>query len=82
MSWMGAVLKSGVSWRHLLYTLLHFPWATFTFVVAITFWTYGLAALTYPLWFWLFPVFGGRAVSSCTGTAPTRSIWTRPASWR
>ncbi|MFG3406255.1 sensor histidine kinase [Streptomyces sp. NPDC048142] len=58
MSWMGAVLKSGVSWRHLLFTLLHFPWATFTFVVAITFWTYGLAALTYPLWFWLFPAFG------------------------
>ncbi|MEV6451812.1 sensor domain-containing protein, partial [Streptomyces anulatus] len=60
LSWMGAVLKSGVSWRHLLYTLLHFPWSVFTFVVAITFWTYGLAALTYPLWFWLFPVFGGQ----------------------
>ncbi|MFJ1801249.1 sensor histidine kinase [Streptomyces sp. NPDC088180] len=60
LSWMGAILKSGVSWRHLVYTLLHFPWATFTFVVAITFWTYGLAALTYPLWFWLFPVFGGQ----------------------
>ncbi|MEU7738039.1 sensor domain-containing protein [Streptomyces griseus] len=60
MSWMGAILKSGVSWRHLLYALLHFPWATFTFVVAITFWSYGLAALTYPLWFWLFPVFGGQ----------------------
>ncbi|MFB6665180.1 sensor histidine kinase [Streptomyces parvus] len=60
MSWMGAVLKSGVSWRHLLYTLLHFPWATFTFVVAISFWTYGLMALTYPLWFWLFPMFAGQ----------------------
>ncbi|MFQ6849894.1 sensor domain-containing protein [Streptomyces sp. 35M1] len=60
MSWMGAVLKSGVSWRHLLYTLLHFPWATFTFVVAISFWTYGLTALTYPLWFWLFPMFAGQ----------------------
>ncbi|WP_411081800.1 sensor histidine kinase [Streptomyces sp. cmx-18-6] len=59
MSWMGAVLKSGVSWRHLLYTLLHFPWAVFTFVVAVTFWTYGLAALTYPLWQWMFPVYGG-----------------------
>ncbi|MFB8384178.1 sensor histidine kinase [Streptomyces rubiginosohelvolus] len=60
MSWMGAVLKSGASWRHLLYTLLHFPWAVFTFVVAITFWTYGLMALTYPLWFWLFPMFAGQ----------------------
>ncbi|MGW6463917.1 sensor histidine kinase [Streptomyces rubiginosohelvolus] len=60
MSWMGAVLKSGASWRHLLYTLLHFPWAIFTFVVAISFWTYGLMALTYPLWFWLFPMFAGQ----------------------
>ncbi|WP_199889955.1 sensor domain-containing protein, partial [Streptomyces badius] len=60
MSWMGAILKSGVSWRHLLYTLLHFPWAVFTFVVAISFWTYGLAGLTYPLWFWLFPAFAGQ----------------------
>ncbi|TGZ07887.1 sensor histidine kinase [Streptomyces rhizosphaericola] len=59
MAWMGAVLKSGVSWRHLLYTLLHFPWAVFTFCVAVTFWTYGLMALTYPLWQWIFPVFVG-----------------------
>ncbi|MEE1735071.1 sensor domain-containing protein, partial [Streptomyces sp. BE147] len=27
MSWVGAVLKSGVSWRLLLYSLLHFPGA-------------------------------------------------------
>ncbi len=74
MSWMGAVLKSGVSWRHLLYTLLHFPWATFTFVVAISFWTYGLMALTYPLWFWLFPMFAGQDGIRCTETATTRSI--------
>ncbi|MFD7744711.1 sensor histidine kinase [Streptomyces sp. NPDC059698] len=60
MAWMGAILKSGVSWRHLLYTLLHFPWSTFTFVVAITLWSTGLTTLTYPLWFWLFPVFGGQ----------------------
>ena len=33
MAWVGAVLKSGVSWRHLLYALLHFPWAVFSFVV-------------------------------------------------
>ncbi|PWS39508.1 histidine kinase [Streptomyces sp. ZEA17I] len=59
VAWMGAILKSGVSWRHLLYTLLHFPWAVFTFCVAVTFWTYGLMALTYPLWQWIFPVFVG-----------------------
>ncbi|MCX5236621.1 sensor histidine kinase [Streptomyces prunicolor] len=59
MAWMGAVLKSGASWRHLLYALLHLPWAVFSFVVALSFWSYGWALLTYPLWFWLFPMYGG-----------------------
>ena len=59
MAWMGAVLKSGTSWRHLLYAVLHFPWAVFSFVVALNFWVYGWALLTYPLWFWLFPMYGG-----------------------
>ncbi|MEU4612085.1 sensor histidine kinase [Streptomyces umbrinus] len=60
MAWMGAMLKSGASWRHLLYAVLHFPWAVFAFSVAISFWAYGWAMLTYPLWFWLFPVYGGQ----------------------
>ncbi|MFI1695614.1 MULTISPECIES: sensor histidine kinase [Streptomyces] len=60
MSWMGAVLKSGTSWRHVLYAVLHMPWAVFSFTVAITFWVYGWATLTYPLWFWLFPLYGGQ----------------------
>ncbi|MGW1554755.1 sensor domain-containing protein, partial [Streptomyces sp. NPDC002346] len=59
MSWVGAVLKSGASWRHLLYALLHFPWAVFAFIVSLTFWTYGWAALTYPLWQWVFPAYAG-----------------------
>ncbi|WP_392672061.1 sensor histidine kinase [Streptomyces sp. LN785] len=59
MSWVGAVLKSGTSWRHLLYALLHFPWAVFAFSVSLTFWAYGWAAFTYPLWQWVFPVFAG-----------------------
>ncbi|MGP4083548.1 sensor histidine kinase [Streptomyces sp. KR55] len=60
MGWIGAVLKSGTSWRHLLYAVLHFPWAVFSFVVAVNFWAYGWALLTYPLWFWLFPMYGGQ----------------------
>ncbi|WP_405768915.1 sensor histidine kinase [Streptomyces sp. NBC_01538] len=58
--WIGAVLKSGTSWRHLLYSVLHLPWAMFSFVVAVIFWVYGWALLTYPLWFWLFPMYGGQ----------------------
>ncbi|WP_369248507.1 sensor histidine kinase [Streptomyces sp. R41] len=60
MAWMGAMLKSGTSWRHLLYALIQFPWAVFSFVVALNFWAYGWALLTYPLWFWLFPMYGGQ----------------------
>ncbi|MFE3518817.1 sensor histidine kinase [Streptomyces sp. NPDC059166] len=59
MSWVGAVLRSGVSWRHLLYAMLHMPWATFSFTVAVTFWAYGWAAFTYPLWQWVFPAYAG-----------------------
>ncbi|MFJ8791035.1 sensor histidine kinase [Streptomyces sp. NPDC102462] len=60
MAWMGAVLKSGTSWRHVLYALLHFPWALFSFVVAVNFWAIGWSLVTYPLWFWVFPVYGGQ----------------------
>ncbi|MCX4548941.1 sensor domain-containing protein [Streptomyces sp. NBC_01387] len=57
MSWVGAVLKSGASWRHLVYSLVHFPWAVFAFVVSVTLWTTGWATLTYPLWQWIFPAY-------------------------
>ncbi|SNX63292.1 signal transduction histidine kinase [Streptomyces sp. TLI_55] len=60
LAWMGAVLKSGASWRALLYSVIQLPWSVFSFVVAVNFWAYGWALLTYPLWFWLFPVYGGQ----------------------
>ncbi|MFF9040863.1 sensor histidine kinase [Streptomyces sp. NPDC014892] len=60
LAWMGAVLRSGASWRQLMYAVVQFPWSVFSFVVAVTFWTYGWAALTYPLWFWVFPVWVGQ----------------------
>ncbi|MGW7485903.1 sensor histidine kinase [Streptomyces sp. NPDC054786] len=61
MGWVGAVLKSGASWRHLLYSLLHFPWALFSFIFSVTFWTLGWGLLTYPLWRWTFPAYVGRS---------------------
>ncbi|MFF1719881.1 sensor histidine kinase [Streptomyces sviceus] len=60
MAWIGAVLKSGTSWRTLLYSVVHLPWAIFSFAVAVNFWVYGWALLTYPLWFWVFPVYVGQ----------------------
>ncbi len=59
MSWMVAMLKSGTSWRHLLYAVLHLPWAVFAFSVSLVLWSYGWAMLTYPLWQWVFPVYAG-----------------------
>ncbi|MEV3991998.1 sensor domain-containing protein [Streptomyces sp. NPDC049837] len=59
MGWVGGVLKSGESWRHFLYSLVHMPWAIFAFTVAVVFWTYGWGLLTYPLWRWVFPVYAG-----------------------
>ncbi|WAU79158.1 sensor domain-containing protein [Streptomyces sp. Qhu-G9] len=60
MSWVGATLKSGASWRHALYSVVHFPWAVFAFSVSITLWVTGWTLLTYPLWFWVFPMYGGQ----------------------
>ncbi|MEV7792834.1 sensor domain-containing protein [Streptomyces sp. NPDC087512] len=60
MAWMGAVLKSGASWRSLLYGVLYLPWSVFSFCVALTFWTVGWTTLTYPLWFWVFPTYVGQ----------------------
>ncbi|MGC4995846.1 sensor histidine kinase [Streptomyces sp. DT195] len=69
LPWLGAVLKSGSSWRHLVYALVHFPWAVFSFSVAISFWTYGWALLTYPLWFWVFPMWAGQGGIQVYGDA-------------
>ncbi|MFD3869705.1 sensor histidine kinase [Streptomyces sp. NPDC058623] len=54
---VGALLKSGSAWRHLLYSVIHFPWAVFAFVLSLTLWAAGWGYLLYPLWFWVFPAF-------------------------
>ncbi|MFF0423130.1 sensor histidine kinase [Streptomyces sp. NPDC004520] len=60
LSWMGAMLKSGASWRHLLYAVLHMPWAVFSFSVTVALWTWGWSLFTYPLWQWVFPAWVGQ----------------------
>ncbi|MEV8568600.1 sensor domain-containing protein [Streptomyces sp. NPDC051322] len=60
LPWVGAVLKSGASWRHLVYSLAHFPWAVFAFCVSLPLWLYGWAMFTYPLWQWVFPMYTGQ----------------------
>ncbi|MFE2277077.1 sensor histidine kinase [Streptomyces sp. NPDC059454] len=60
MAWTGAVLKSGASWRALLYAVLQLPWAVLSFCVSVTVWSVGWSLLTYPLWFWVFPAYTGQ----------------------
>ncbi|MFD4319577.1 sensor histidine kinase [Streptomyces sp. NPDC058548] len=59
-SWMGAMLKSGASWRHLLYAIVHMPWAIVSFSVTVAFWAWGWSLFTYPLWQWVFPAYVGQ----------------------
>ncbi|MFF0556200.1 sensor histidine kinase [Streptomyces sp. NPDC004266] len=59
-SWMGAMLKSGASWRHLLYAVLHMPWAVFSFSVTVALWGWGWGLFTYPLWQWVLPLWAGQ----------------------
>ncbi len=59
-SWMGAMLKSGASWRHLLYAILHMPWAVFSFSITVALWAWGWSLFTYPLWQWVFPTWVGQ----------------------
>ncbi|MGA5290568.1 sensor histidine kinase [Streptomyces pseudogriseolus] len=60
LGWVGAVLKSGTSWRALLYSVLQLPWAVLSFTVTVTFWSVGWSLLTYPLWFWVLPLYAGQ----------------------
>ncbi len=61
MAWVGAVLKSGSSWRALLYAVLQLPWAVLSFAVTVTLWSVGWTLLTYPLWFWVLPAYAGQS---------------------
>ncbi|MCP9996542.1 sensor domain-containing protein [Streptomyces werraensis] len=60
MGWVGAVLKSGTSWRALLYSVLQLPWAVLSFTVTVAVWSLGWSLLTYPLWFWVLPTYAGQ----------------------
>ncbi|MEU5272808.1 sensor domain-containing protein [Streptomyces hygroscopicus] len=55
VAWVGALLRSGTSWRHVIYALIHLPWAVFSFVFAVVFTVSGWGFATYPLWRWVFP---------------------------
>ncbi|MEU7165016.1 sensor domain-containing protein [Streptomyces morookaense] len=75
LSWVGALLKSGTSWRHMLYAILHFPWAVFAFCVSVTLWTYSWAMLLYPAWQWVFPTYVGHPGIQLYGNADGHAVY-------
>ncbi|MDT0309158.1 sensor domain-containing protein [Streptomyces sp. DSM 44917] len=52
LAWMGAVLRSNVSWRSAAYAVVCLPWGVLTFSVVTGLWVGGWGALTFPLWQW------------------------------
>ncbi|MDX6331314.1 MAG: hypothetical protein QOI83_3697 [Streptomycetaceae bacterium] len=73
MAWLGAQFRSGVSWRHVLYCLAHFPWGIFSFVLSVSLFWYGWGAFTYPLWKWVFPAYLGQPGLQLYGDGHGRS---------
>ncbi|MGK5549599.1 sensor histidine kinase [Streptomyces sp. URMC 127] len=60
MAWTGALLKSGVSWRHMLYAVLHLPWAVTAFTVSLVMWSVGWLLFLYPAYQWMYPRWAGQ----------------------
>ncbi|MGW3565633.1 sensor histidine kinase [Streptomyces sp. NPDC000941] len=56
-AWVGALLRSGASWRHVLYSVIHLPWAIFAFAVSLALWVNAWALVSYPLWQWVLPTY-------------------------
>jgi signal transduction histidine kinase len=52
LAWLGALLRSNVSWRSAAYALLHGWWGLCTFTIMCVLWAGGLGLLTYPVWYW------------------------------
>ncbi|MGW1197651.1 sensor histidine kinase [Streptomyces sp. NPDC002536] len=75
MAWVGALLKSGTSWRHMLYAVLHLPWAVFAFSVSLVLWTYSWALFLYPAWQWVFPTYVGRPGIQLYGDDSGRAVY-------
>ncbi|WP_171167599.1 sensor histidine kinase [Streptomyces sp. I05A-00742] len=60
MGWVWALLKSGASWRHLVYAVVHMPWAICAFTVSLVFQLLGWALFLYPAYQWMYPTWWGQ----------------------
>ncbi|MFQ6199294.1 sensor histidine kinase [Streptomyces sp. NPDC000405] len=75
MAWVGALLKSGTSWRHLLYAVVHFPWALFTFVLSLVLWSVSWVLFLYPAWQWTQPTYAHQPGIQLYGDSDGRAFY-------
>ncbi|MEU5430957.1 sensor domain-containing protein [Streptomyces olivoreticuli] len=75
LAWTGALLKSGTSWRHLLYCVVHLPWAITAFVVSLTMWAVSWALFLYPAYMWMYPTYWGRPGMQVYGDADGTALY-------
>ncbi|MEU4212864.1 sensor domain-containing protein [Streptomyces sp. NPDC026206] len=75
MSWVGALLKDGASWRHVLYGVLHLPWAIFAFTVSFAVWAVSWSLFLYPAYKWIYPKYAGQPGMQVYGDDTGRALY-------
>nr|WP_229332061.1 sensor histidine kinase [Streptomyces sp. UNOC14_S4] len=75
MAWIGALLKSGTSWRQMLYCLVHMPWAVTVFCVVTVMWTVSWALFLYPLYQWLYPTYWNQPGMQLYGDSAGNAVY-------
>ncbi|MBZ4324562.1 sensor domain-containing protein, partial [Streptomyces huiliensis] len=60
MGWVWALLKSGVSWRHMVYAVVQMPWAICAFTVSLVLQLLGWSLFLYPAYQWMYPTWWGQ----------------------
>ncbi|MGK5642390.1 sensor histidine kinase [Streptomyces sp. URMC 126] len=60
MGWVWALLKSGASWRHMVYAVVQMPWALCAFSVSLVLQVLGWSLFLYPAYQWMYPTWWGQ----------------------
>ncbi|MFG2909661.1 sensor domain-containing protein [Kitasatospora sp. NPDC048286] len=80
-----ARLADGAGWKAVLYQVVMFPWALFSFVVTLVFLVLGWVLTLYPLYHWVFPTYtpwNGYRVFDFTDDEGIRHVYDVQAPWQ
>ncbi|MET8540662.1 sensor domain-containing protein [Kitasatospora sp. NPDC004799] len=80
-----ARLADGAGWKAVLYQVLMFPWAVFSFSVTLIFLLLGWALALYPLYHWVFPTYtswNGYRVFDFRDSDGVRHLYEVQAPWQ